>query len=1082
MNAEFDEDWPLGLYEMLVDRELYGHLEHTVLDRSVIKSIDNEDFPYAFARHISRAVENMLLTTKGKETRIKLAASILHALCNASEASEVDPRNFLLLNKDYSAAHYLAEIKAKPEASEIIRPSTPLCSAALLTNAEHDVSLQAELSKEFESASRIDAIIAFVKWSGIQTLSKQLKHLYNRGIPIRIITTTYTGATEQRALDRLVNEYGAHIKVNYQTKSTRLHAKSWIIYRDTGYHTAFIGSSNLSHSAIIDGLEWNVRVSSQLTPEVFSKLESTFESYWNSDIFSDYDPQNDEHRTQFAQQIKAANPKTSSSRRYLFRGLDVNPYPYQDVMLESLQASRHQGHHRNLIVAATGTGKTVIAAFDYRRLHKSLGNELGRPPRTLFVAHRQEILEQAQGTFSTVMKDSDLGFLPNRDLRISQITEHNLATYSNIVFTTIQSMHKAVLNRFDRHFFDIIIIDEFHHAQAKTYRALIDHFKPRELLGLTATPERGDGVNVANEFFDGRTASELRLWDALEESLLCPFHYYVTADGTDLSNLSLRTSEYNTRELSHAFTGNTRRVDVIVHAIYEYVLDPDTMRALCFCVDIAHAQFMAFEFQKRGFRCSYVTSRENAEARELALDDLRKGKLQILCVVDLFNEGVDIPKVDTILMLRPTQSPVIFLQQLGRGLRLAEGKTILTVLDFVGNQAKGFRFDLKLRNLTQTTYSSLEKGVKEGFSHLPPGCHIQLDQRSQEIVLKSIQENLKIKVDKIPEEIRQFAATHGITKLTMQNYPLHQYLTDAQREIGFIYSKNDWQKRKISWEMLLHYARSSSHVPLDEFEDIRGRFHAFRSVADPERIAAYERLLRTDTPYQQLDDMLKLYAHMLIYSIWPTGRSEGKQFSSIDDRLHFLRANPKVVTELTQIMRHAYLGNKHVFERPRGPLGDTPLKIGAKYTREELLAALKVGFEFKSPPPGNQQEGVKFCPNSATDALLVTLVKSETHYSPQTLYRDYAVTETLFHWESQNATHANTETGQRYINHDRMGTNVALFIREHKVDGYGLTIPYTFVGPVHFVKYGGGKPMQIIWELEHPLPPDLFIAARAAAS
>lgn len=1079
MSHRLKGEFPPGLYESVVDRDLSALVSQFAADRAVLSSIDDADLPHVLAQHVAKVFERRLRDTK-KENRLKLASSVLSALESNSGFSSDDSNSYLVLTDDKPRAQYLAEVKETPLAKEIIRPSTSLNEAALMTNAEHDVSLQAELSKEFASADRVDAIIAFVKWTGLTTLDHQFRQLRARGVPIRIITTTYTGATDRKALDHLVKEYGVQVKVNYKTTSTRLHAKAWMIYRKTGFHTAFVGSSNLSHSAIVDGLEWNVRIARTSTPAVFDKLESTFESYWNSPSFESYDPKSNAEK--FDLQILEARGGKERGRGPDFTVLDIRPYAYQQAMLEALEASRNQGYHRNLLVAATGTGKTVIAAFDYKKLRDRFESELGRPPRTLFIAHRDLILHQTHQIFCDVNKIPNLGFVRDSTTPVGAVTTKILADHENLILTTIQSLKQKNLRSLDRNLFDIVIIDEFHHAHAPSYRAVIDYFNYRELLGLTATPERGDGTSVAHEFFDGRIASEMRLWDALEEELLCPFHYFVTADGTDLSQVKMRAGDYHAQHLSNVLTGNDARSTIILQAIKDKILEPQQMRALCFCVDIAHAQYMSHVFNKAKIKATYVTSRGSGKSRKQALKELKSGKLQIICAVDIFNEGVDIPQVDTILMLRPTQSPVVFLQQLGRGLRTADGKTVLTVLDFVGNQAKGFRFDRKLRALTRMRNKDLVHAVEEGFSQLPAGCHIQFDNPSQEIVLSSIRENLAISSDRLPAEIREYASFRNIEEPSLLTYRLHDYLTDADRKAADLYKGRALDKWRVSWERLLYKARTGKTPPEDEFDEIRDRFRAFCHVEDPERISAYRTLLVTDLSYEELDPKLQVYAHMLMYSVWPTGKRKNSELSSVDEALEILRSNPMIVEEICQIMEHAQRSSKHVFSEPKGPLSATPLKVGAQYLQGEMRSALGEGLDEEKLSRSHIQGGTHRCEESNTRVLLVTLVKSESDYSPHTLYRDYAITETLFHWESPSTTAPHTALAKELKNHESDGTKIALFIREHKVNDLGEGVPYTFAGPAHFVSSQGSRPMQIIWELEHPLPPDLFIAARAAAS
>lgn len=1062
-------DLPPGLYETIIDAGLEAAL-HKYRQRVVSEAIDNADFPYVISRYVAERFENSLLKTKGERERFLLTDRVLEVINGGNSADKP------IALKD-GRAQLLTEIKVFDNSVKTVRPDTPLTDAALLTNAEYDPSIQTELKKEFRSADRVDALIAFIKWTGIRTIAEELAYLKARGVPIRIITTTYMGATDRRALDRLVRDYGAQIKINYNTKSTRLHAKAWLIHRNTGYHTAFVGSSNLSAAAMQDGLEWNVRLAKNNTPAVFEKFETTFDSYWASPSFEIYDPDRDAAKLDRALQ-DGRGFEQKSDAEIDFTALDIRPYPYQQIMLDDLEYERAMGCHKNLVVAATGTGKTVVAALDYKALRERMASELGRPPRTLFVAHRNEILNQSMRTFRDVVKSRQIIWSTSDGYSLAQLNDATLNRYDNIAFASIQSLRPDVLNEIPRDFFDIIIIDEFHHAQAASYQRLMRHFNARELVGLTATPERGDGVNVALEFFNGRVASELRLWDALEEGLLCPFHYFIQYDDTDLSGVKMVRGDYVTSELSNVLTGNDARVRQIVQAMRDKILDLEGMRALCFCVDIDHAKYMARSFRKFGLKAEYVTSAESSMERDKALGALASGQIQIICSVDIFNEGVDVPSVDTVLMLRPTQSPTVFLQQLGRGLRLSNNKTVLTVLDFVGNQNEAFRFDLKLQVLTGTSRKNLMAAVEKGFSHLPAGSQIFLEEKSQKVVLQSIKNNLNVSTQKLPAEIRNAALA---ARVDAQDYQLTDYLKDSHRDIADIYSRKDFRKRPISWKRLLHVAATGSDLAADAYEDVRRRLRAFAHVSDPERIEIYLKIL--STPHYRYEAMTareKFYAHMLMYSFWPSGKRDEKKIASIDYALQVLRSTPDLVDELRQIFVAVSDRTKKLYQQPAGEMGLwSPLKVGAVYTREELLAGIGVGYEFQGQAPGGVREGVKYCEYTNTEALLVTLVKSEADYSPNTLYRDFALTPTLFHWESQSSAGPHTKAGMRYLEGE---SNIALFIREHKKDALGEGAAYTFAGPAHLVEAKGARPMQITWELDHSLPPDLYMSARAVAS
>ena len=522
-----------------------------------------------------------------------------------------------------------------------------------------DTKMSVEIAREIRTADSVDLLCAFIKSSGIAVISDELEYLRDHQIPLRVITSTYCGATEAAAVRRLVEDYGAEVRICYEHKSTRLHAKAWLFRRKSGFDTAFIGSSNLSRSALVDGWEWNVRGSRSSTPEIIEKFIKTFDSYWYDNHFKTFVPEKDYARLKEALG-SAKFLESKPGEKLELSGLRVEPYPYQEEMLEALESEREvHDRHRNLLIAATGTGKTVVAALDYRRLCE----KLGRRPRLLFIAHRREILTQAQRTYREVVSSAGFGELLLSGVQPAQ-WDH--------VFASIQSLNSKRLAQLAPDHFEVVVIDEFHHAEAATYRAVLDYLQPRELLGLTATPERGDGENV-QKYFDYRVAHELRLWDALRLQLLAPLHYYGVDDDTDLTSLTWNRGkkDYQASELSEFYIkAGEKRTRFIINELNRRIFDLSEMKALGFCVTIAHAEYMTEQFNLFGIPALAVSSKLNVGERRRAIEQLREGTIKIIFAVDIFNEGVDIPAVNTLLLLRPTQSPVLFVQQLGRGLRL----------------------------------------------------------------------------------------------------------------------------------------------------------------------------------------------------------------------------------------------------------------------------------------------------------------------------------------------------------------------------------------------------------------------------
>jgi superfamily II DNA or RNA helicase len=847
------------------------------------------------------------------------------------------------------------------------------------------------------------------------------------------------GATERAALDRLVREFGAEVKVQYDAQRTRLHAKAWMFRRRTTFDTGYVGSSNLSRAALLDGVEWNVRLSAVDTPSLLTKFRATFDTYWNDSSFESYDPERDRDRLDDA--LAEASGRTSHDRVTItLAGLEVRPFPYQQEILDAVAAERAvHDRHRNLVVAATGTGKTVIAALDYRNLCLP-GAER---PSLLFVAHRREILEQSLRTYREVLSDASFGELYVGGTRPER-WQH--------VFASVQSLHSYGVESIPPDAYDIVVIDEFHHAEAASYRRIIDHLTPRELLGLTATPERADGADVRS-FFGGRTAAELRLWDALGADLLCPFHYFAVADGTDLRGVTWTRGRYDEGELANLYTGNKTRAAMVIAELRDKVIDPGAMRGLGFCVSIEHADFMAEVFAEAGIPSAAVNGQTPKIERERALDDLRHRRINLLFAVDLFNEGLDLPDVDTVLFLRPTESATVFLQQLGRGLRRTRDKAVLTVLDFVGYQNKQFRWDQKLRALTGATRRGLERDIERGFPFLPSGCQIVLDKQAQSLILENLRSQVASRWAQIVAELRSYG-----------DHNLASFLDESGIELSDVLRRGSH-----SWTRLRRDAGLSTR-PGSELEDkLLKRVRAFAHVDDRQRAASYAALLGDDSPaYSDLTTEEQRVARMMLFSLWP----DGGGYSSIDEGLAALRQEPATRDELRSVVELSFDAARHVAFDLGGDLSDIPLKVHARYQREEILAAL----DFPRNP-NSMREGVWYSQDKNVDAFLITLKKSESDYSPSTMYRDYPISPTLFHWESQSTTSLASPTGQRYVH----GTStVLLFARAEPKDEFG-TSAYLFLGQGQHVSHEGDRPIAITWQLSHPMPIDFFSSATVAA-
>ncbi|MEO7368466.1 MAG: DUF3427 domain-containing protein, partial [Gemmatimonadaceae bacterium] len=645
-------------------------------------------------------------------------------------------------------------------------------------------------------------------------------------------------------------------------------------------------------------------------------------------------------------------------------------------------------------------------------------------------------------------------------------------TEGHQLFASVQSLANVDLAQLQSNAFDIVIVDEFHHAAAPTYSWLLNHLKPKVLLGLTATPERTDGQSVL-EWFDGRFAVELRLWDALERGLLSPFHYFGVYDQTDLSSLSWVRGKYEARELENLYTGDDARLNLILQALREKVPDIRKMRALGFCVGVQHAEYMARRFNEAGIPAAVVTGSTPEDDRDAALRRLRAREINALFAVDIFNEGVDVPEIDTVLFLRPTESATIFLQQLGRGLRRSSAKECLTVLDFIGNSHRNFRFDLRYRALTGTSRREVEEQVTQGFPLLPAGCSIQLDRESSRVVLETLKQVIGSRFNSLVSELRQLGEATS----------LGRFIDQTKLDLEDIYRRRDWSWTRLRLEAFpkqLSIVDQVADAPLkndDELMLLNGLSRLLH-LDDQERIAVYRNLVAT-SERPRLDELSLNRQRMLeslVITLFghrenQTGRATSRLWSqpAVRDELHEMLAVLEDRAPHETFSLSSALDAKH--------WQDVPLAIHARYSLDDVLTA--IGRSTLSNQV-SQQTGVLWDPDTNADYFFITLEKSEKHYSPTTRYLDYALAPDLFHWESQSVTREASRTGQRYIHHRNNGSEVFLFVRPRKQDG-NRTVPYTFLGPADYVEHRGEKPMAIIWKLRRAMPFDFFKVAKVAA-
>jgi superfamily II DNA or RNA helicase/HKD family nuclease len=921
-------------------------------------------------------------------------------------------------------------------------PSTSIVFSSLFTGSRGSPQLARELLMEMQSADKVDILVSFIKNSGYRTLLEGFNNLRDREIPVRIITTTYIGATDPECIEALSKFPNIKIKVSYDTKHTRLHAKAYCFYRNSGFSTAYVGSSNMSDPAMSAGLEWNIKVTNQDLPHIIKTFSAEFEGYWNSPFFIDYQQGIDKEKLTFA--LRNAN---SNSKAIIQNSLvDVSPYPFQMRILENLEAEReNRGFFKNLVIAATGTGKTIITAIDYRN---QVAKQKGIRPKMLFLAHRDEIVSQSLGTFRTVLKDNNFGYQMGGG-------RPDPSSYNHL-FCTIQTFRERQFwQKIPKDFFHYIVIDEAHHASANSYQGVFE-LKPKILLGLTATPERMDGTNIL-EFFNNRVAAQLRLPEALEEKLLCPFQYYCVADSLDISDDKYwDQGKYNPTKLEKLYVDSNilsqRRVTAIFQALETYCIkNISNYKTIGFCVSIRHAEYMAKEFNLKGIKSVALTSNSNDEERKTSITSLKQGDISCVFTVDLFNEGVDIPEIDLVLFLRPTDSLTVYLQQLGRGLRHSKdsGKECLLVLDFVSQMHKRYRVDRKFSALLPNKRFNIQKEITEGFPHLPPGCVIQMERQAMEVILENIKSAYSSLSNYIPETIKAFFEETGLP-LTFKNYINHYEISPAK-----VLEKKTWSE----WKSL------AGLLPEPNDPDLPWLKKSIANVCNRNSPTCLKRIkCCLDSKFKSFDDTNESnMLFSLLFARGTKGLEDKNQFKPDECAIN----NPTVMTDLNEIVEYC-------LDNTTAKVGylysGLPLELHACYGNDEIQAAFGRNTKTQNTQKGL---GVLHFPAKKAYALLVTLKKSEKDFSESTRYKDYPINTTLFHWESQSKTRQIHNDAMNLIRHRERKYEIFLFVRvENKVDG--LSVPYQFLGRVNQKEYYGERPITFVWELEHCMPAELL--------
>ncbi len=1025
-----------GIYEEIINNQL-NKLLNSKTDYILEKdNIDHEESSLILSNYIGNLVREGLQyihKSDDKENinkKVEIINKIINILAEYTDneyISSIIPVPAQQLLSLYKKENNIISINDK---IKIERPATSLCQSSLFTGAKHEPKLINELKKEISSCHQIDILVSFIKYSGLRLMLDKLAEFTNNGGKLRIITTTYMKATDLKAINVLSSLKNTEIKINYNTKSTRLHAKAYIFHRNTDFSTAYIGSSNISAPAMTTGTEWNIKITQKDMSDTFDKMKATFETYWNDKEFIYYDD------TQEEILADALNTILDNTKNFF---VDIRPYEFQQEILDALQADREiRNQYKNLIIAATGTGKTIISALDYKRF---CANNSKSECRLLFIVHRKEILEQSLATYRAVLKDNNFGEL---------FVDGKKPTQLKYLFASIQTFNSQDLTKYtSKESYDYIVIDETHHACAYTYQNLLDYYKPKILLGLTATPERADGKDIF-KYFNHRVSAEIRLPEAIERSLLCPFHYFGVSDSIDYSSITWERGKYKESELNDILTINEisakTRVNTILQAIEKYITDIEETKGIGFCISKNHAIYMSNQFNNSGIKSIALTSDSDSNLRNEAKNKLKKGEYKFIFVVDIYNEGVDIPEINTVLFLRPTESLTIFLQQLGRGLRNADNKEFLTVLDFIGHAHKKYNFEEKFNSLLHVSRQKMENELNKGFISLPKGCYITLEKKASEYILENIKgyfnkNNLHI------ERLKTFKEDTGLEP-TLKNY-LERY----NIETGILYKSFSFNQLLFKAGIIERYSEFNYENANKIFAKI-AQINSIRFIDFIINILNNNIVIYNDTEKR----MLQMFQFTINNNI-----SKDITFNEIINNIDKFKEHKVLCSEMIELLE--YNKEKIDFVDKKIKLDfDCPLDVYCNYSKDQILTAC----DFLSV--GSVREGVKYIEDKKIDIFFVTLNKSDKDYSPTTMYKDYSLNEKLFHWQSQNQTSEDSKVGQRYINHNKTGNKILLFVRDEKKNKYGETSTYTFLGTANYKSHEGSKPMNIIWELDYPIP------------
>ena len=955
------------------------------------------------------------------------------------------------------------------------------------------------LKQELLNCKKFYFIVSFIKYSGIQLLISTLDELEKQGIQGEIITSVYLNITDSKALRKLLSYENIKVKI-YNNSSESFHTKAYLFEKEK-YHSVIIGSSNISQSALYSAEEWNVKLTDSSFFNIYEKSLNQFEKLWHSneaiELTEDFIDEYEKYKKSINTQNTFDYRKTKIKQKDEFV-----PNSMQKRVLQKLRETRINGNKKGLVISATGTGKTYLAAMDIKQffeINSNTENKLFEKPKIsnikfLFIAHREELLENAMNVFSRILTidKNEFGKIYGGLKEINK----------SMIFASIQSLRNCY-NEFNPDFFDYIIVDEFHHSMSDSYLKTLSYFNPKFLLGLTATPKRMDGKDILS-LCDYNVVDEIGIKEALEEDLIVPFHYFGVNDyAVNYDNIPYKNGKYNEKVLLENLLLNTR-TDYIVEKINKFGFDGDKLSAIAFCQNIEHAFFMKEEFTKKGYKSAVITANTSSNDRAKILEKFKNKKIEILCVVDILNEGIDIPTINLLLFLRPTMSSTIFIQQIGRGLRKTKNKDFVTIIDFIGNHKKDyllinyFSNEIDNKDTLFTKKGKIINEIKNQFSNIPKSCYVELDRVCQNRIIEKIEKinfnsknilkelylDYKQEIGKSENEILKISDFDTNVEL-FQELSLKLgsfYNAQLQFENPEILKQNKISLNSEEIEFLAYLEKKLTLV--EPFTYLIVKYLINNNFINSEIIInEYKNYFNIKDDFQKEYVINRIFTELVEDKIleensknrlFKISKKYNKIFESrkenneinlkLIDLDNFQNSNYNFKNRIEELL---YLGLSEFKKNNNLSIFHENILIPyKKYKRVELQILLD-----SKVPKGSWRAGYA---NTDKDICLFATI-DKTHILQENLKYDNSLfADDIIQWISQPKTAHTSSVGKMFINHKKLGYNVHIFIRKFAFMDGNKTNPFIYLGKADYYKSFGDKPMRILWKLEEKIPQELI--------